>query len=87
MNRWASAGFCVRTFVTLASDMVHGCHPRSAVTASQTPTPSVDLARRGAAQSAEGRHCLAPQPAALFRGSRDDRGDAEGQKRRKAILV
>jgi len=62
-------------------------HLRSSVTASYAVTPSVDLARRGAAELAEGGHRLAPRSAAVFRGCGDDAHDADGVRRREAEMV
>ena len=54
------------------------------VTPSPMATPSVELARRSAAQPTRGRHQVAPRLAGLFRARRDDWRGAGGLERRRA---
>lgn len=70
-GRLASAGCRGRTFFPPESDTVHACHQRSAVTASQTATPSRKHLRSGAEKLAGGRHRVARQSAGVFRACRD----------------
>lgn len=58
----------------------------SSATASHVVTPSMDLARRGAAKLVEGRHHLDARPAGLFRGRGDDLCWRSDRKRRTAKI-
>ena len=89
-QRWPSSGGVaqgrLRTFVATAIITVHAAHLAHPATASLVVTPSMDLARRGAAKLVEGRHRRGPRPAGVFRGSREDLCDADGQKRRMSRI-
>ena len=89
-QRWPSSGGVaqgrLRTFVATAIIIVHAAHIALPATASLVVTPSMDVARRGAATLVEGRHQRAPRLAGVFRVCRDALCDAEGPKRREAEI-